>query len=408
MMVSGRQVIGGLVLLFLFVSESVLGQPSDVTSREEVARRQRELETIRREIESVEEKIQEARTSERESLTLLENLDRQSALVRTLLRQLRDREQRLVRDIDQTRRSIRTLEEQIEQLRRQYAGYVNSAYKRGTMNEVQLLLGSLSINQFIVRAEYLRRFTGQRRSDLREITEKQKLLQEEGERLESSLREQRLVIREKQQEEKRLSDRTTERQAVLKNIRQDKTAFETELARKQQAARQLQRMITDLIERERLLRQRDADRVREGRPSEIIPPSTSFASLRGSLPWPVRGGQIAARFGEQVHPVLKTVTENTGVDITIPNGSPVYSVAEGDVRIISWLPSYGNLVIVYHHDGYRSVYANLSEIFVTEGDRVTAGDMLARSGESISGSTIHFEIWKDREKENPEEWLQRR
>lgn len=396
-----------LVFLFLICFDGVSGIAFgfDPTRDREIERRQRELESIRKEIDTFEKKIQESRKSEAESITLLENLDRQTVLVRSYIRDLRAEEQRLVRDIDETRRSIRTLEFEVENLRTQYARYVRSAYKRGGVKDVELLLSARTINQFLVRAEYLRRFSDQRRSDLFAILEKQNEIERQQERLELALRNQRNVIREKQQEEKRLADRSVERRNVLNRIRQDRSAYENELVRKQHAEREMRQLIASLIEQQLRRERTDADRVREGKPSEIIPPGVSFASKKGSLPWPVRGGQIAARFGEQVHPVLKTVSENTGVDITVPAGSPVYSVAEGDVVFITWMPAYGNLVMVYHHDGYRTVYANLSDILVRVDDRVNAGDMLALSDESLSGSTIHFEIWKDREKQNPEAWL---
>ncbi len=393
-----------LVLLFDGVSGDVLG--SGPSPQEEIERRQRELESIRKEIDKFEQKIQESRKSEEESISLLENLDRQTALVRSYIRELRSEEQRYVREIDESRRTIRNLENDIEELREQYARYVRSAYKRGTEQDVELLLGAQSVNQFLVRAEYIRRFTNQRRSDLQAIREKQQELKEQQEWLEIALREQRNIIQEKQQEESRLADRTVERRNVLNRIREDRSLYEKELARKQQAERELRRLIANIIEEQHQRQARDDDRVRDGKPAEIVPPDVAFASKKGKLPWPVREGQIAAQFGEQVHPVLKTVTENTGVGISVPNGSPVYAVAEGDVVFITWLPAYGNLVIVYHHDGYRSVYANLSDILVRENDRVQAGDMLARSAESVEGSTVHFEIWKDREKQDPEAWLQ--
>lgn len=394
-----------LILLLNFNAEPQNLFGHDSSPDEEIEQRQRELESIREEIDAFEKKIQESRKSEAESMTLLENLDRQTVLVRSYIRDLRSEEQRLVRDIDEARRSIRILENEIEQLREQYARYVQSAYKQGSAKDIELLLGAESVNQFMVRVEYLKRFSDQRRSDLHSIQEKQQEIQRQQARLEIALREQRNVIHEKQQEEKRVADRTVERRNLLNRIRQDRSLYEKELVRKQEAELQLRRVIADLITAQERREEDDASRVREGKPSEIVPPEIAFATKKGSLPWPARGGQIASRFGRQVHPVLKTVTENTGVDITVPPESPVYAVAEGDVAYIYWMPAYGNIVIIYHHNGYRTVYANLSDILVRENDRVNAGDMIARSGESVSGSTIHFEIWKDREKQDPEAWL---
>jgi murein hydrolase activator len=408
MNIYGKIGFAALILVFFFFSTDLEPRTSFARGSNpetEISKRQRELESIRKEIDDFEKRIQESRKSEQETLSLLDNLDRQTVLVRSYLRDLRSEEQRLVRQINESRRNIQILETEIEELRAQYARYVQSAYKQGAAKDVEVLLSAGSVNQFLIRAEYMKRFSEQRRGDLFTIQEKQRELQLEHEQIETALNSQRRVIREKQQEEKRLTDRIADRRTLINRIRQDRSTFEKELVRRQESEQQLRRVISDLIAVQQQRERRDASRVERGMPAEIVPPAVPFGENKGRLPWPVRGGQIAAKFGEQVHPVLKTVTENTGVDITVQPGSPVYAVAEGDVAYIYWMPAYGNIVLLYHHDGYRTVYANLSDILVRENDRVKAGDVIARSGESISGATVHFEVWKDREKQDPELWL---
>jgi murein DD-endopeptidase MepM/ murein hydrolase activator NlpD len=121
----------------------------------------------------------------------------------------------------------------------------------------------------------------------------------------------------------------------------------------------------------------------------------------------VSEGTVVAHFGNQRHPTLKTITQNIGVDIAVKPGSDVRSVAGGEVATIWWLPSFGNLIIVHHYGGYRTIYSHLAEILVAEGQKVAEGEVLGVSGESIDGPRLHFEIWKDREKLNPEHWLGR-
>jgi murein DD-endopeptidase MepM/ murein hydrolase activator NlpD len=75
--------------------------------------------------------------------------------------------------------------------------------------------------------------------------------------------------------------------------------------------------------------------------------------------------------------------------------------------MITFLPSYGNLVILDHQNGYRTVYAHLAEIDVQEGQIVAEGESIGRSGDAMEGPRLHFEVWKDREKQNPESWLTR-
>jgi murein DD-endopeptidase MepM/ murein hydrolase activator NlpD len=126
------------------------------------------------------------------------------------------------------------------------------------------------------------------------------------------------------------------------------------------------------------------------------------------MTWPLQKGKIIRKFGENKNKNLNTVTLNYGIDIEAGKDKNVRSVAEGVIAAIDWLPGYGNVVIVSHKDSYRSVYSHLAEIFVNEGDKVKAGSVLAIVAEGLDGEVMHFEIWKSRDKQNPELWLAKR
>jgi murein DD-endopeptidase MepM/ murein hydrolase activator NlpD len=119
-------------------------------------------------------------------------------------------------------------------------------------------------------------------------------------------------------------------------------------------------------------------------------------------------GTVQTSFGNQIHPVLKTVTQNTGIDIATPSGSDVYAVADGEVAVLSFIPGFGNVLILNHINGFRTVYAHLSDVLVSESQHVTEGTVIAKSGDTVAGAILHFEIWKEREKQNPEWWLTNR
>jgi murein DD-endopeptidase MepM/ murein hydrolase activator NlpD len=265
----------------------------------------------------------------------------------------------------------------------------------------------------------LKRFSDQRKRDLEKIHEKRRLLEIEKADLQEKQQEQRDLIADKQKEEEFLQQKKQKRARALKEIRKDKAVMKKELVRKTQAAQELENLITELIEKERIRKEREANLARE-RAAERErlklkkieePPAeagTPFESRKGKLPWPVSAGAVVAHFGNHVHPVLKTITQNTGIDISIKSGTSVKSVADGEVAMIHWLPSYGNLVILRHAGGFHTVYAHLSDISVTEGQRIKDGVVIAKSGDSVSGSVLHFEVWKEKEKQNPEAWLSRR
>ncbi len=388
------------LILLLFITRD-----SGFSLQNEIRKKQAELETIRNQVREFEEKIKVHQQNERATLELLDMYDRKATLVRKLISRLRAEEKQLQTKIEGTRTTILALEEQLAFLKKHYANYVSSVYRSGKIHDIELLLSSNSINQFYIRTEYLRRFSDQRQKDAERIDTKKQEIEETQARLQQQLTEERRLIAEKGAEEDRLAALATERKDVLLQIRKDKRFVQREMDRKLKAAKELEGIVARLIEEDRIRKEREASEIKKGRLPQPPPVSGAFESRKGKLRWPVSEGGIVARFGNQTHPTLKTVTQNTGIDIAVRAGSPVSTVAEGQVSKITWLPSYGNLIIVDHYGGYYTVYTHLSEIRVTEEQKVKEGDIIGMSGEALEGPRLHFEIYKGREKQNPEHWL---
>jgi septal ring factor EnvC (AmiA/AmiB activator) len=395
-----------LVVLLVPMEHRLVAQQA---GEKDIVKKKQELETLRKEIQTYEQKLRESEKKEKVTLEHLDNLERQSMLIRRLIQKLREEEKQITGEINAAKSSIADLERQLDFLKQHYAAYVRSVYTKSRVYDVELFFSSNSINQLSIRIAYLKRFSEQRAKDLRAIVEKKTTLEQQNEQLQEALTAERALLAEKTKEERMLSRKASQRKTVLSKIRSDKQLFQRELTRKMHAAREVEKMIADLIERERLRKEKEAAAARERLGARTPPPAAepagTFEQKRGKLRWPVSGGAIASRFGRQVHPVLKTVTQNTGIDIAVAPGSDVVAVAEGEVSVLSFIPGFGNVLILNHYNGYRTVYAHLSDIAVVETERVNEGQMIAKSGDSPAGSVLHFEIWKDREKQDPEWWL---
>ena len=102
-----------------------------------------------------------------------------------------------------------------------------------------------------------------------------------------------------------------------------------------------------------------------------------------------------------------TKTFNSGVDITAKFGTPIAAVAKGRVEYVNWLEGYGKCAIINHGGGFYTLYANASEILVSVGKDVAAGETIGRVGDtgSTMGTALHFEIRKGREALSPLEWF---
>lgn len=134
-----------------------------------------------------------------------------------------------------------------------------------------------------------------------------------------------------------------------------------------------------------------------------------FESLRGNLPRPVDGGwRITNPFGRHAMPELPEVEyDNPGIDAEVATGATVKSVCGGNVSGVYKLAGYGTVVIVNHGD-YYTVYGNLASTNVSVGTSVGAGQSLGTAGtdpDDHRRGSVHFEVWKGREKQNPSSWL---
>jgi septal ring factor EnvC (AmiA/AmiB activator) len=390
-----------VVLLLLF------GGACSLRAQDELQRRQAELENLRSQIQELEKKSKQQQQNESETLDLLDTYDRKATLLRRLIRRYRSDERQLQGRIDSTQRVQRRLHTQLAFLRDHYARSVCSVYKSGRQQDAELLVTSSSVNQLTVRNEYLRRFAEQRRREADRITAKRSQIEATEALAQRQLGEERRLIAEKGAEEDRLGNLASERRVTLERIRKDKKWTERQIQRQTQAARDMSQLIARLVE---------ADRIRSERSTTVktlprLPLPTGvngeFEVRKGKLRWPVTEGNIVARFGPQKHPTLRTITQNTGIDIAVSSGTQVNAVVAGEVKVITFLPSYGNLVILDHQNGYRTVYAHLAEIEVQEGQILAEGEPIGRSGDAMEGPRLHFEVWKDREKQNPETWLTR-
>jgi septal ring factor EnvC (AmiA/AmiB activator) len=393
-------------LLFLLLLGLVHAAGASSSTQDEIKKRQAELEAIRIQIRQFEEKIKQHQKNENEALELVDTYDRKSTLLRRLITRLRADERELQRRIAATTAEQEKLEGQLGFLKQQYAGYVSSIYRSGRTHDLELLLSSQSINQFYLRTSYLRRFSAQRKRDADAIVAKQAEIEEVQAHAQQQLSDERRLIAEKAAEEDRFSSLAEERRHVIGQIRKNKTMIQRSIERQMKAARELEDLVASLIESDRIRKERRAEEARKSNLPQPPPSTTSsFERKRGKLRWPVGKGAVVAHFGNQRHPTLRTVTQNNGIDIAVEAGSSVTAVAEGEVGKISWLPGYGNLLILNHDNGYRTVYTHLADILVTEGQQVKEGDVIAENGESLDGPRLHFEVWKDREKQNPEVWL---
>ena len=378
------------------------GQENDAADRERQATRQR-LAELKAQIAEDQQHLSETTQAEQASLKTLEQLDRQIALRKELVRNYGRRMQQISGEMGALRTTLSSLGNELETLKNQYRSRAAHAYKHGRMHDLALIASSKSINQMLVRVRYLHRFAQQRRGRLAEIHATQKETEERNEELKDILDDNERLLDEERSEQQNLERLHQSRTRVISDLRTTRSTIEQSLETKRAAARDLENRIRELI----AATDRDRLRAREdlATAEEYAALSGSFLENRGQLPWPVKG-VMREPFGDTVNPVYGTKTRNPGIIIEAPSSAEVRAVFDGRIIDISVLPEYGRYVVI-EHGVYKSVYSNFSDTFIAEGDPVRTGQAIGRAGtpDEPKGTALFFALFKEGSPIDPSPWL---
>ena len=111
--------------------------------------------------------------------------------------------------------------------------------------------------------------------------------------------------------------------------------------------------------------------------------------------WPLSGyNTLSSLFGNRIHPITGKPNNHTGIDIPAPKGTNIRAAKSGVVLTSARHSSYGEYVVISHGNGETTLYAHMSKRLVSEGDRVSQGDVIGLVGTtgSSTGNHLHFEI----------------
>jgi len=120
--------------------------------------------------------------------------------------------------------------------------------------------------------------------------------------------------------------------------------------------------------------------------------------------WPLKDYfRVSSSFGEHSPPSSKNAPRHSGMDIPAPMKTDIYSITDGEVIFSGMKGPYGKTMIIDHGDGYTSVYAHCSKLFLAKGDKVARGDVIAKVGNSgrSTGPHVHLEIRYDGAPQDP-------
>jgi murein DD-endopeptidase MepM/ murein hydrolase activator NlpD len=137
-------------------------------------------------------------------------------------------------------------------------------------------------------------------------------------------------------------------------------------------------------------------------PPPAAPADSGQPTVAGRFPWPVRG-RVLASYGN-----TPGGGHNDGINIAAPRGTPVRAIDAGTVAYAgNEVKGYGNLLLIRHANGWISAYAHLEEVNVKPGDPITAGEVIAKVGDTggVAEPQLHFELRRGKKPVDPREFL---
>lgn len=356
-------------LLFLFSADDI----ADLRQRQyflskyvrSASRAASELKTTRRDIESTQSEVARVHQQKAEALSIKDNekkaLETEESKHQAEINKLKGQEKRLHQDLVKQQRQAQQLEAQIQA---QIAAEIAAAEQKA-----------------------------QRARELREAR-----------------RRKRQEAKRKAQERIRLNQERRRRQDAQGGVNDPRE--------EQKQKDEEQREVEELARHEREERDEEAQAAQERKTAvgggyamdaSERKLSGSFAQNKGRLPMPVRGRyELVRRFGTQTHSLHSRVSiSNGGIDLRVFGDRNAYAVFDGVVSRVFIAAGYGQGIIV-RHGNYLTVYVNLSAVRVSMGQRVSAGTPLGTITSDDSngrGNTLHFELWHERNKQNPASWI---
>lgn len=424
-------------------------------TREELQKQEQEL---KKELSELNQLLSQTQKNKKLSLSQLALIKRKVFMREQLVNSIN----RQIRDMDNTiflnERDIYRLRKELDTLRVKYAKSIVFAYKnRSSYEYLNFIFSSRSFNDAIKRITYLKSYRQNRETQADAIIQSEQLLKTKIEILGNNKKERITTLGKQSEQLKVLQDDKKAQDRVVAQLKGKEKELSTQIKNKERQRQKMQQAVMAIIRREadeaaKRAKQKAADDAKKtaanntkpanvptktntttntvknpavNEPLEVRPvtdrPYTPFESTpegretsiqfeqnKGRLPWPVDKGNVYVPFGISTVPGTKITQKSDGIQIALPEGSPVKSVANGEVVYASEIN--GDLVVFVRHGKYFTSYNQLSGISVSVGQNVKAGSVLGRSGKSIDGEgAIIFMINNEKGTlMNPEHWLKPR
>ena len=385
---------------------------------------------LQEEIREKEMMLKDVRNKEKSAVKVLEIQKEKIGLKEKLITTTEKQTKLLSNNMYINQVQINKLKKELAILKEDYAKMIVKSYKsRSEQSRAMFLLSSESFAQAYKRMQYMKQYANYRKMQGEEISSKTEKLADYNAKLSGQKTEKQKLLAEQEKQKQDLEKEKQEQEKIANSLKKSKNQIAAEIKKKQKESKkidaQIQKLIRDAIAEAN--RKAAAARAKanpktttaaetkaiENSTKIVLTPegqliSNNFKANKGRLPWPVEKGVITLGYGDQPHPVYKSlVIHNSGIEITTDSGSNARAVFGGEVTKVVVISPLNKAVFIQHGD-YFTVYQNLSSVSVSAGDKVTTKQSLGKIRTNAEGKTIiKFIISQNTTYNNPASWISR-
>lgn len=397
---------------------------------DELKRKQAE---IQREIDELRATLKATQKNKKASLGELALVKKRLKLREQAINNISDQINQIQTTIYRSRSEINKIIRELDTLKVQYEKSVEYAYKnRSNYDLLNFVFSASNFNDAMRRAEYLKTYRNYRQQQAETIRNTQVLLKNKIVDLEKTKKEKDNVLHKQEKEKMVLVEEQKEKDEVVKSLKAREKEINRELTAKAKADKALKSGIAAAIRRETdKARQALANApklpeapknnnatttagskpertksVLESTPEGLLV-SENFEKNKGRLPWPVEKGRIKIGYGTYtVEGVSSVHGNNPGLTIETEDNAPVKAIFTGDV--VTVFDVEGVAAVLIKHGKYFTSYSNLSNVTVSKGQKVNAGQVLGKAASNNDGNgEIEFLLMRESANIDPEPWIRR-
>lgn len=397
-----------LLLSFLLCSTLIFSQSN---KQEELEARRQEL---RLEIQKINQLRLENKSKEKSQLTLIQDFNHKIKVLDNLIKVTNQQANLINRDINYNQRKITSLRSELKVLRADYAEMMVKSYKsKNQQSRIMFLLSADNFKQAYKRLQYMKQYTDHQKEQGETIKAKTAELQTINLDLIKQQETKKQLIADNKEVQKSLESERSQHQELMKSIKKNLSVYAAQIKQKQQEADRIDAEIDRIIKEAIAKSNKKAGNTNVASSANFALTAeekvlaANFVANRGKLPWPVEKGYVTLGYGTQPHPIDKTLTiKSNGVRIATEKGSKVRAVFDGEVSAVLKMKNVNPIVMVRHGD-YLTLYKNLSEVYVKEGDKVSTKQIIGEvfTNPSNGETILSFSLSKGTATENPASWI---